>query len=147
LQWDDYKTLLSSEYDTQGLPYDYDSITHYNKFDCAIDKSIPTITTYGEEREIGQRKSISPLDIVRIKKMYRCQLSDADKRAICEFMFYDFIIILILTRNFYCDTNYVTNLQRNRVKQFKHHWSQNHKQSQTYQLQRQCDPKIYSQIN
>jgi hypothetical protein len=72
------KKLSSGDYDTQGLSYDYDSITHYDKYARALDRNLPTIITIGGEREVGQRRSLSPLDIVRIKKMYRCNLNEAD---------------------------------------------------------------------
>lgn len=58
--------------DTQGLPYDYNSIMHYYPYEFAIDQSIPTVRAIKEGVTIGQRIGMSQLDILRVQKLYGC---------------------------------------------------------------------------
>ncbi|OWA52334.1 putative Acidic mammalian chitinase [Hypsibius exemplaris] len=55
-------------------PYDFDSVLHYGMFDFAIDRSIWTIKPKEKykDKQIGQRIGLSPTDIRKINKMYKC---------------------------------------------------------------------------
>jgi Astacin (Peptidase family M12A) len=61
--------------DTQGLPYDYESILHYGWNYFAIDKKRPTIIPRRGVKKIaiGQRFGMSPMDVKRINLLYKCQ--------------------------------------------------------------------------
>lgn len=50
--------------------YDYNSIMHYSKNAFALDPSKPTITAKNQAPYMGQRDSLSILDIKGIKKLY-----------------------------------------------------------------------------
>jgi hypothetical protein len=57
--------------------YDYGSVLHYSAYGFAIDPSIPTIIPHDPDAEIGQRVTLSPLDIERVQIHYDC-LDPAD---------------------------------------------------------------------
>ncbi|GAB1600721.1 zinc metalloproteinase nas-6-like, partial [Argonauta hians] len=57
---------------TQGLPYDYNSIMHYNAYEFAIDRSIKTVIPLKKGVTIGQRIGMSQLDVVRVQRLYGC---------------------------------------------------------------------------
>ncbi|RYZ42345.1 MAG: hypothetical protein EOO71_08385 [Myxococcaceae bacterium] len=61
---------------TQGLPYDYLSVMHHPPTDFSANGS-PTITTKDVtfQHKIGQRNGLSPLDIQKINKRYKCETS------------------------------------------------------------------------
>jgi hypothetical protein len=52
--------------------YDYGSVMHYSAYAFAIDDTIPTIITLDEDAEIGQRITLSELDIERVQIYYGC---------------------------------------------------------------------------
>ena len=57
--------------DTLGLPYDYHSVMHYPN--TAFSKNgLPTITTRDPHVWIGQRNTLSAIDIQEIRKYYNC---------------------------------------------------------------------------
>nr|BAC16239.1 myosinase-II [Todarodes pacificus] len=58
---------------TQGLPYDYNSLTHYGVNTFAIDRSKPTIIPLKKGAAIGQRKGMSQLDIIQLQRLYGCK--------------------------------------------------------------------------
>jgi hypothetical protein len=61
-----------------GTPYDYGSVMHYGAYGFAIDPTIPTIITINPENaEIGQRVTLSEIDIERVQIHYGC-LDPAD---------------------------------------------------------------------
>ncbi|XP_071106281.1 meprin A subunit beta-like [Haliotis cracherodii] len=62
----------SSELDTFGVPYDYDSIMHYNAYEFSKDDNKPTIITKKPGVFIGQRIRLSTLDIKKIQILYGC---------------------------------------------------------------------------
>ncbi|OWA52623.1 putative Acidic mammalian chitinase [Hypsibius exemplaris] len=57
-----------------GEPYDFGSILHYGMFDFAVDRTQWTIRPKPQysDKEIGQRRHLSPIDINKINKMYSC---------------------------------------------------------------------------
>ncbi|KAG1704023.1 Zinc metalloproteinase nas-7 [Nymphon striatum] len=58
--------------DTLGEPYDYHSITHYKKYQCAINPKHPTM--WPKERRIKDFGGVdlSPIDIDKVNKLYEC---------------------------------------------------------------------------
>ncbi|XP_064612390.1 MAM and LDL-receptor class A domain-containing protein 1-like isoform X2 [Liolophura sinensis] len=64
------------EIDTLGAPYDYGSIMHYAANTFAADRSVPTIVPKFPTRdELGQRKGLSATDVLKIRKLYNCNIS------------------------------------------------------------------------
>ncbi|XP_064617624.1 meprin A subunit beta-like [Liolophura sinensis] len=58
--------------DLQELPYDYDSIMHYNAYSFSANRK-PTIVPIGNtDKEIGQRRGMSELDAKKLNKLYSC---------------------------------------------------------------------------
>jgi hypothetical protein len=55
-----------------GTPYDYGSVMHYGAYGFAIDPTVPTIITIDEDAEIGQRVTLSAIDIERVQIHYGC---------------------------------------------------------------------------
>lgn len=55
-----------------GTPYDYGSVMHYDAYDFAIDSTVPTIIPLDENAVIGQRVTLSQLDIERVQIHYGC---------------------------------------------------------------------------
>nr|BAC16237.1 myosinase-I [Heterololigo bleekeri] len=64
--------LMPPEINTQGLPYDYNSIMHYEESSFAIDRFKPTIVPLKKNVNIGQRIGMSQLDIVQLQRFYGC---------------------------------------------------------------------------
>merc|ERR1719315_466672 len=56
------------------LPYDYDSVMHYEGSDFARNPNIRTIVTknWRKQSRIGQRRGLSEGDVRLIRKMYQC---------------------------------------------------------------------------
>ena len=63
---------------TFSLPYDFESVMHYKSKEFAIDDESWTIRPHEKysKHKIGQRKRMSPLDIARINKLYKCPNRD-----------------------------------------------------------------------
>ena len=57
---------------TQGLPYDYNSIMHYNNDQSAVDPSRPTIQARDPNIIVGRAIELSDLDKIRANKYYNC---------------------------------------------------------------------------
>ncbi|XP_018415222.1 PREDICTED: astacin-like metalloendopeptidase [Nanorana parkeri] len=58
-----------------GMPYDYLSVLHYGKFAFANDAGKPTLEPIGDPKAaIGQRVGLSSLDVVKINKLYGCNM-------------------------------------------------------------------------
>jgi len=64
--------LPASQIDLLGTAYDYDSAMHYGAYAFAVDTSIPTIIPHDPEAVIGQRNTLSALDIERVQIFYGC---------------------------------------------------------------------------
>ena len=58
--------------DTQGTPYDYASVMHYNSH-AFSGNGLPTIETVEPFAMIGQRTRMSPIDIQEVRLFYNCQ--------------------------------------------------------------------------
>jgi hypothetical protein len=71
--------LPEGEIDLLGTPYDYGSVLHYGAYAFAVDPTIPTIIPHDPNAEIGQRITLSALDIERVQILYGC-LAAADSR-------------------------------------------------------------------
>ena len=58
---------------TQGIPYDYDSIMHYNAYAFSRDSSQPTIEPKSQNislNRLGQRRGFSQLDLHHVNVLY-----------------------------------------------------------------------------
>ena len=62
-----------SEVDSYGVEYDYDSIMHYGQTFFSIDGKSTTLLPLKEGVEIGQRRGLSPLDVLQANRLYRCR--------------------------------------------------------------------------
>jgi hypothetical protein len=70
----DFKKKLWSDVDTLDLPYDYASIMHYGSLKGSIYKGLPAILpTKNSSALIGQRTRLSPMDIIGIRRYYKCE--------------------------------------------------------------------------
>jgi hypothetical protein len=76
---DNFEMKTTSEIDLLGTPYDYGSCMHYDAYAFAIDDSIPTIIPHDPNAVIGNRVTMSALDIERVQIFYGC-LAAADSR-------------------------------------------------------------------
>jgi len=64
--------LAVNQVNLLGTPYDYGSVMHYGPYGFAIDPTIPTIIPHDPKAEIGQRVTLSELDIERVQILYGC---------------------------------------------------------------------------
>ncbi|XP_075911356.1 uncharacterized protein LOC142906764 [Petromyzon marinus] len=76
-----FRLLDTSDFD---LPYDYMSITHYDRCAFSVDGMSPTIIPKSETATIGQRDCLSPLDVMKIQKMYKNVVAIEIARALPE---------------------------------------------------------------
>ena len=54
-------------------PYDYGSVMHYGATAFAINSSSPTIIPiFNSSANLGQRVSLSPIDILEVQRFYGC---------------------------------------------------------------------------
>lgn len=58
---------------TQGLPYDYNSLTHYGNTTFSVDGKKLTIVPLKKGVSIGQREGMSQLDIIQLQRLYGCK--------------------------------------------------------------------------
>lgn len=65
--------MLPPVIQTQGLPYDYNSLTHYGRTSFSVDGKKPTIIPLKKGVTIGQRKGMSQLDIIQVQRFYGCK--------------------------------------------------------------------------
>nr|BAC16240.1 myosinase-III [Heterololigo bleekeri] len=68
-----FMKLFPPDINTQGLPYDYNSLTHYGPTTFSVDHIKPTIIPLKEGVTIGQRQGMSQLDIVQLQRLYKCK--------------------------------------------------------------------------
>ncbi|CAI9561195.1 unnamed protein product [Staurois parvus] len=70
-----YNFNLVTEGDMLGLPYDYTSVMHYDKYAFTINASEPTIIpTPNPDTDIGQRYGLTVLDVKKVNKLYNCSV-------------------------------------------------------------------------
>jgi len=66
-------------------PYDFHSITHYNSDALQLNKEIPTILSripalLSDQNQLYiQREKLSPIDIYKVQKLYKCSLIKAPR--------------------------------------------------------------------
>ncbi|KAM4633439.1 low choriolytic enzyme-like [Polymixia lowei] len=78
INWDAIKKYYVSNFqkkDTNNLntPYDYTSVMHYGRNAFSKDYTSDTITPIPDPSvRIGQRKSMSDIDILRVNRLYKC---------------------------------------------------------------------------
>ncbi|XP_055344440.1 uncharacterized protein LOC129592423 isoform X2 [Paramacrobiotus metropolitanus] len=63
-----------------GIPYDYLSVMHYPMNAFAIDRDHPSIVPRQKDKYIGNRVELSPLDIRRLNRLYRCDDNPLDEK-------------------------------------------------------------------
>lgn len=78
-----------------GTSYDYGSVMHYGAYGFAIDPTIPTIITIDEDAEIGQRVTLSAIDIERVQIHYGC-LDPVTLQSIVHNKFRDISFYLVV---------------------------------------------------
>nr|XP_032808460.1 uncharacterized protein LOC116941453 [Petromyzon marinus] len=66
------------------LPYDYISITHYGRDAFSGDGISPTIIPIPDTTTVSQRDCLSPLDVVKIRKMYKTMVKGDIIKAVAE---------------------------------------------------------------
>jgi len=69
--------LTPAQVNLLGTKYDYGSVMHYSAYAFAIDPTIPTIIPHTPAPNMGQRVTLSQLDIERVQIFYGC-LAPAD---------------------------------------------------------------------
>jgi hypothetical protein len=74
-----FEMKTPAEMNLLGTSYDYGSCMHYDAYAFAVDDSIPTIIPHDPNAVIGQRDTMSALDIERVQIYYGC-LAAADSR-------------------------------------------------------------------
>lgn len=68
---DNFLKYDTTRADTLNTPYDYGSIMHYGKAYFSKNGS-DTIVPVQPNVDIGQRVSLSPIDILAVRKLYNC---------------------------------------------------------------------------
>ncbi|XP_055330508.1 zinc metalloproteinase nas-13-like [Paramacrobiotus metropolitanus] len=68
---------------TYGFSYDYESVMHYKHNAFAKDSAIPNIVPTSRKSKIGQSRDLSPLDVVRIHRRFRCAIAHP-KQFACD---------------------------------------------------------------
>jgi hypothetical protein len=76
---DNFEMKTPEEINLLGTPYDYGSVLHYGEYSFAVDPDVPTIIPHDPNADIGQRVTLSALDIERVQIFYEC-LAAADSR-------------------------------------------------------------------
>jgi hypothetical protein len=64
--------LTENQITLLGTPYDYGSVLHYSAYAFAVDPNVPTIIPHDPDAVIGQRVTLSQLDIERVQILYGC---------------------------------------------------------------------------
>ncbi|CAF5201560.1 unnamed protein product, partial [Rotaria magnacalcarata] len=65
-----FDKLTSANSDNQGTPYDYNSIMHYGRTSFSSNGQ-PTMVPKNPTATIGDRTTLSPIDIQEIQKFYQ----------------------------------------------------------------------------
>ncbi|KAL7037362.1 hypothetical protein ACKWTF_009180 [Chironomus riparius] len=72
--WTNFKQFVS-HVSMFSTPYDYNSILHYSTKAFAVDRSKDTIIPLRSAPDMGQRKGMSQGDIIRLNRMYKCNMT------------------------------------------------------------------------
>ena len=67
-----FKKYSHGEADTLGYPYDLDSVMHYDKYAFSANRQPTIVSKKNPNRQLGQRKELSVIDIEQINAMYGC---------------------------------------------------------------------------
>ncbi|KAH3882757.1 hypothetical protein DPMN_006702 [Dreissena polymorpha] len=70
-----FEKLTTSQADTLGVSYDYDSVMHYSKYSFSKNGNPTVMPTHPPSADIGQRDGLSDTDALRIRKLYGCDVS------------------------------------------------------------------------
>ncbi|OQV23476.1 putative High choriolytic enzyme 1 [Hypsibius exemplaris] len=78
IMWDNINEAGKSQYEKKqtnnlNLPYDYNSQTHYNPYDFAIDRNKPTMVAKNGAKLGNGDRGMTKLDIQRIRRFYECE--------------------------------------------------------------------------
>lgn len=81
IQFDNIRSGLESNFHkissfyvtTFDVPYDYNSVMHYNAYAFSKNGEQTIVPLVEREATMGQRKQMSQLDIQKINKMYKCE--------------------------------------------------------------------------
>lgn len=65
-----FQKYAEAEITSFGEPYDYGSVMHYPRNSFAVDKVSPTIVPKDKTKKIGQRITLSEIDIRKVNKAY-----------------------------------------------------------------------------
>ncbi|XP_068115593.1 embryonic protein UVS.2-like isoform X2 [Hyperolius riggenbachi] len=57
-----------------SLPYDYDSVMHFGRSEYSVDGKETVVPILDPAANIGQHVGVSPLDIIKLNKLYNCSL-------------------------------------------------------------------------
>ncbi|XP_069136267.1 zinc metalloproteinase nas-4-like [Argopecten irradians] len=69
-----FNKIPTDDTDLLGLPYDFDSITHFGPYDFAKSKSQPTITAIKYNVSFGGGSVPSFYDVLKVQMLYQCHL-------------------------------------------------------------------------
>ncbi|XP_033749065.1 zinc metalloproteinase nas-7-like isoform X2 [Pecten maximus] len=72
-----YQKLNESETDQIGLPYDFESLTHFSPYQNANDTSHPTMTSNWTRASLGNKDRMSDYDVRKLQIAYGCVNEDA----------------------------------------------------------------------
>ena len=68
-----FQAITNRHSTTQGIPYDYDSIMHYEAYAFSRDRNQPTIEPVNQNvslSRLGQRRGFSELDLHHVNVLY-----------------------------------------------------------------------------
>ncbi|XP_078540813.1 astacin-like metalloendopeptidase [Lissotriton helveticus] len=69
----DWSNFALDDGSTLGLPYDYASVMHYDRYEFSNTSGQPSILPIPDPTvEIGQRYGLSNLDVAKVNKLYNC---------------------------------------------------------------------------
>ncbi|XP_055349302.1 zinc metalloproteinase nas-14-like [Paramacrobiotus metropolitanus] len=79
INWDNIATEDKGQFEkrtgkTYGLPYDYQSVMHYELKAFAKDPNFPTLIPKVKGMKMGQNENLTPLDLARIYKRFNCNV-------------------------------------------------------------------------
>ena len=64
--------MTEDQIDSRGVMYDYGSLMHYSMYQGNNRPGVKTMESVQPNKEFGQRKGPSKLDIKQIRLMYGC---------------------------------------------------------------------------
>ncbi len=70
-----FESYTTASVDTQNTPYDYGSVMHYSAY-AFSSNNLPTIVPLQSNVVLGQRDSLSAIDIQEVRLYYNCTGSE-----------------------------------------------------------------------